>query len=239
MKLAAHSFDTVGTIARSVGDIALVHAVLMNSEPNALRAIETPPRIGILRTHLFDTVDAPAAAAFETVIARLHAAGARLSDVKPPAGFERITQRRAVINAFERARNLAGEWLASKESISRLTAEVVERGLRIGGGEYAAARADVEAFRTSAGALFADVDVLLTPVTPGEAPLGLEQTGDPRLQEIWTMLHIPSITVPSGNGASGLPLGVQLVAPRFRDNTLLSTAGWVETRLAPNDPIPG
>jgi Asp-tRNA(Asn)/Glu-tRNA(Gln) amidotransferase A subunit family amidase len=37
--------------------------------------------------------------------------------------------------------------------------------------------------------------------------------------------------LPAGNGRSGLPLGVQLVAPRFRDELLLDAAAWVEARL--------
>jgi Asp-tRNA(Asn)/Glu-tRNA(Gln) amidotransferase A subunit family amidase len=39
------------------------------------------------------------------------------------------------------------------------------------------------------------------------------------------------VTLPAGNGHKGLPLGIQLVGPRFRDEALLDVAAWVEARL--------
>ncbi len=44
------------------------------------------------------------------------------------------------------------------------------------------------------------VDALLTPSAPGEAPLGLDWTGDPVFNYIWTALYMPSITLPAGTG---------------------------------------
>lgn len=229
MKPAAHSFDTPGLFARAVGDIALVHSVLMN-EPEAQPA-GRKPRIGVFRTHLWDLVDAGAAANFERAIATLARQGASVQEVAAPQGFARITERRAVINAFERSRDLAGEWLADSASMGPLTQQISQRGLGVSGTDYAAARRDVEDFRTAAVQMFAAVDVIVTPVTPGEAPLGLANTGDPRLQELWTMLHTPSMAIPSGHGAGGLPLGLQLVGPRFGDHALLTHALWIEAQL--------
>jgi Asp-tRNA(Asn)/Glu-tRNA(Gln) amidotransferase A subunit family amidase len=39
------------------------------------------------------------------------------------------------------------------------------------------------------------------------------------------------VTLPAGTGPKGLPLGLQLVGPRFADERLLNTAAWVEARL--------
>jgi Asp-tRNA(Asn)/Glu-tRNA(Gln) amidotransferase A subunit family amidase len=44
---------------------------------------------------------------------------------------------------------------------------------------------------------------------------------------------LPCLTLPAGRGPSGLPLGVQLIAPRQADAALLRDAAWVETVLAP------
>ena len=46
----------------------------------------------------------------------------------------------------------------------------------------------------------AGLDVLVTPSAPGEAPAGLEWTGDPGFNLIWTSLHVPCVTVPVLNG---------------------------------------
>jgi Asp-tRNA(Asn)/Glu-tRNA(Gln) amidotransferase A subunit family amidase len=48
------------------------------------------------------------------------------------------------------------------------------------------------------------------------------------------MTYMPSLTLPASGGADNLPLGVQLVTPRFADDALLSFARWLEERQ-PND----
>ena len=52
----------------------------------------------------------------------------------------------------------------------------------------------------------------------------------PRFNAIWTLAWTPCVTLPAGNGRKGLPLGVQLVGQRFRDEALLDAAAWVEAR---------
>ena len=65
----------------------------------------------------------------------------------------------------------------------------------------------------------------------GEAPEGLGSTGDPSFNSIWTLAWTPCVTLPAGTGPKGLPLGVQLVGPRFRDEALLDGVAWVQFRL--------
>ena len=67
-------------------------------------------------------------------------------------------------------------------------------------------------------------DVLISPAAVGEAPQGLTLTGDPIFSRVWTLMGLPSITLPLFQGSSGLPVGVQLVAARGRDAYLLSVA---------------
>ena len=50
------------------------------------------------------------------------------------------------------------------------------------------------------GPFFDDVDMLLTPAANGEAPEGLDWTGDVRFQTLWSFLHVPAITLPSRPG---------------------------------------
>lgn len=231
VKPAAESFDTVGLIARSVPDIALVHAALTRGEPAAMRASASGLRIGMFRTHLWDTVAPETAALFEDAASRLSAAGAHLADVAIPDGFETITQHRATINAYERAHGLAHEWRTHRDMLTSYSVSVCERGFAIDGSTYRAARIAVDSFRSSVRGLFADIDLLLTPTVSGEAPEGHDYAGDPRLQELWTMLHCPAITLPAGEGPNGLPIGLQLVAPQYGDEALLAAAGAVAELL--------
>ena len=79
-----------------------------------------------------------------------------------------------------------------------------------------------------------DIDAIVTPAATGEAPLGLESTGDTSMNRLWTLLHGPCITVPAGEGPGGMPLGVQLVGVPSGNHSdrvdahLLAVAQWAE-----------
>jgi amidase len=97
---------------------------------------------------------------------------------------------------------------------------------------YVEAIETAEAFRRYLDDIFAGIDVLLTPSAAGEAPEGLGSTGDPSFNSIWTLAWTPCVTLPAGRGPKGLPLGIQLVGPRFADEKLLDQAAWAEARLS-------
>ena len=76
-----------------------------------------------------------------------------------------------------------------------------------------------------------ECDILLTPSAPGEAPNGLEWTGDPAFNYLWTALHVPCVTVPAGQGPTGMPLGVQIVGRAGDDRATLAWAQWVAAAI--------
>ena len=75
-------------------------------------------------------------------------------------------------------------------------------------------------------------DAILTPAAHGTAPLGLESTGEPTFNSMWTLLGLPAISLPLLQGANGLPLGVQLVGASNGDARLLRTARWLAESVA-------
>lgn len=222
---AAHGFDTVGVIARSASDLAEIHAAMMNLplpiEPGAL------PSVGLCRTHLWDTVSDEAAATIEAAARAFANAGAVVTDRPLPEGFSDLTAHRKVVNAFERAGNMEG-WAHVIDRARPESQEVYARGQAVDGASYARSAAALDTARARIGELFGDCDVLLTAVTPGAAPEGLDSTGDPRLQELWSTLRCPAVTVTFGTDKSGLPLGIQLVARPWADMVLLDAARHAE-----------
>ncbi|PIZ33302.1 MAG: Asp-tRNA(Asn)/Glu-tRNA(Gln) amidotransferase GatCAB subunit A [Alphaproteobacteria bacterium CG_4_10_14_0_8_um_filter_37_21] len=82
---------------------------------------------------------------------------------------------------------------------------------------------------------FHDVDVLLTPTTP-TAAFGIdEKITDPvtmYLNDVYTatanLAGIPGISVPAGLDHNGLPLGLQLLGPRFSEQSLFNIASVIE-----------
>ena len=73
--------------------------------------------------------------------------------------------------------------------------------------------------------------MLLTPSTPTPPQADVTNTGNPLFQGPWTSCGLPTISIPSGLAASGLPLGIQLVAAPFSEALLLAAARWCESVL--------
>ena len=85
--------------------------------------------------------------------------------------------------------------------------------------------------------MFDEADVVLAPCVNGEAPRGLGETGDPGFQAIWTILHVPALSLPTHRGPNGLPVGIQLVGMRRADQKLLACARWIWQRLGSPDMV--
>jgi Asp-tRNA(Asn)/Glu-tRNA(Gln) amidotransferase A subunit family amidase len=97
--------------------------------------------------------------------------------------------------------------------------------------DYLAAVRLGESCRARFPAVLEGFDLLLAPCVKGEAPAGLESTGDPSFQAIWTILHVPTMSLPTHRGPRGLPVGIQLIARRHDDQRLFDWARWVWERL--------
>jgi len=138
---------------------------------------------------------------------------------------------RDLVGGVERSRAIAHEWRHHRDRISERMRRSLELGAQTPQDEYAAALALAARCREHLARLFDDVDLLLAPCVPGEAPKGLESTGDPRFQRLWTALHVPTLTLPTHRGPAGLPVGIQLVAPMNADLRLFDSARWVWDKL--------
>jgi Asp-tRNA(Asn)/Glu-tRNA(Gln) amidotransferase A subunit family amidase len=230
VKMQCHNLDTLGIICRSLEDVALLRGVLLAQDPHLVDRACAAPRIGFCRTPAWEHADGDTHALLERTAAVLASAGATVRDVALTPSDILDHHRR--IFEFEAARNYAWEYEMHGEKLSEALRDgLLARGRALPLAAYVEAIETAEAFRRNLDDVFAEVDVLLAPSAPGEAPHGLGSTGDARFNAIWTLAWTPCLTLPAGNGRKGLPLGVQLVGPRFRDEALLDAAAWVEARL--------
>jgi len=110
--------------------------------------------------------------------------------------------------------------------------ELLDRGHRVKPEEYAKARTRREEYRRWLDGLFDGCDAIVTIPAPGEAPEGLASTGDATFCSLWTQTALPAVTIPSGRGPRGLPLGLQLVGRYREDERTLQVAAWCEAVIA-------
>ena len=244
LKFAAESLDTIGLMARSLDDIALITSVLLGGRNiraftpvfagyGAPVGLDAAPRIGLCRTPLWDTAQPETKHAVEDAGAQLAKAGAQLRDVTLPDDFAGLkAAARETINNYERSKSMAAEWASHRDLISPKLQRCIALGMDMPHQDYLAAIALGESCRARLPAIFEGFDILLAPCVQGEAPVGLDSTGDPGFQAIWTILHVPALTLPTHRGPNGLPVGIQLIGRRYDDQRLFACAKWVWERLA-------
>lgn len=232
VKQSAGSLDTLGLYARSIEDIALYRDALLGV-PHAPPANDgAAPRIGFCRTHLWGSLEPSTQRLFEDVAQALRAAGASVTDVAVPEVFEQMPGAHRTIAGFEFSRNYTWEienhWDELSDTVRNWR---IKDGLECSFEEYVDARSRAERARFMLDDIFDDYDVLLTSPVLGEAPVGLETTGDSRMCAIWTVTHVPAVTMPVLRGPAGMPIGVQFVARRNRDRQLFDAVRWAYPRL--------
>jgi Asp-tRNA(Asn)/Glu-tRNA(Gln) amidotransferase A subunit family amidase len=225
---AAESLDTLGLHARSLDDIELASATLLRRPFAPIGELKKPPVVGLCKTPMWDQAEPETREAVEAAAVAMQAAGAMVRDFELPEEFEWLGELRGMINGWERADVMADEWARNRDALSEQMQATIQGGLDTPYRDYVDAMHLMETCRVRTTHTFEGCDVLLTPAVDGEAPVGLAETGSPRFQALWTMLHTPSITLPTHKGSNGLPVGIQLVAPYRADRSLLVIARWVQ-----------
>jgi aspartyl-tRNA(Asn)/glutamyl-tRNA(Gln) amidotransferase subunit A len=221
----AWSFDHAGPFARSVVDAALILSVLgdLVLEPTPVQA----PRLAIGR-QLFDRAEPGLRRHLEAVVGRLTAAGARVTELTLPPPFGEIHAAGQVILEVEAATYHQAAFAKHGGDYGAGIAEAVANGLKRPATEYVTANRARLAFREAMLPLLEANDALLSPTAPGAAPAGLTWTGDASLCAPWSSAGVPSITIPTGLDAAGLPLALQLVQAPGGLARLLGVAAWCE-----------
>lgn len=226
------SLDTLGWLARTADDLELMRCALLGDAYAPLDRLRASTcRIGFLRTHEWSNAQPDGRAAFDEAIRRLQAGGMQLIEKRLPDEQATLADDQKQVMAYEAVRELAFEWQHHAAALSRPLRELLEKGQAVTEAEYLASQSRAATGRRVARELMADVDALLVPAAPGEAPQGLDATGDPVFSRVWTLLGLPCVNVPGLRGPHGMPIGVQLVGHQHQERALLALAASVHTVL--------
>jgi Asp-tRNA(Asn)/Glu-tRNA(Gln) amidotransferase A subunit family amidase len=231
IKFAAESLDTIGVIARTIDDAELVTGAVIGKEP-ARRTMDSAPRLGLCRTPLWDTAQPETKHAVEDAAKRLSAAGASVREITLPEEFSRLFHAsRETMNNYERSKSMAADFAAHGDRISRVLGDRIKLGMAMRHDDYLAALRLAEDCRAKIEIAFDGLDAMISPCVKGEAPRGLNPTGDPAFQQFWTVLYGPTMSLPTHRGPKGLPVGLQVVVRRYDDDRLFACARWIMAKL--------
>src|SRR3954467_15967609 len=226
------SLDTVGAMARSVEDTALFRAALMAIPYEPPLMPERPPRLALCRTMHWERAEPEGRAVLEDAAARLRAAGAEIVDSELPAECADISETQRRHSAYEAPRVHAPELRRHQALLSGdLLDGKIADGRELSLDDFRRAWRRADEARAAVRDWAAGFDAILTLPAPGQAPKGLGSTGSAVFNALWTLLYMPCVTLPAGEGPEGLPVGIQLVGSRHGDARLLDVGLWIERAL--------
>jgi amidase len=229
----SESLDSLGVMARCVEDLRLVRDVLLarpSSDGDA--AHSRPPRLGLYKTARWEELQPAARTALEAAVERLGGAGAQVEMLEPPASFQPIEDAQHTVMAYEAAHGYLFECVQHAQELSPQFRALCDEGRALARAKYVDALGQIAIAQADFIRAFSGFDGWIAAAALGEAPPASEGTGDPVLSRPWTALQAPAVAVPAGRGPRGLPVGVQLLAPKGSDDPLLATAQWVADHLA-------
>ncbi len=233
VKALSNSLDTVGVFAKDVAGAGLLSGVLAG-RPSLMAPVDSvsPPRLALRTSPEWDKVAPSALDAVKNAAALAARHGADVTTDAVPSAFADLADIQTSMMAYEAARELANEHRCHFNALSQPLRDLLVQGESISAAAYDDGCRQRDECLAEIDSLFGDADALLAPSTLDEAPLFDEGTGDPIMSRAWTLLGLPSITLPCGTGENGLPLGLQIAARPRHDDKLLAIATWFEKLLA-------
>lgn len=239
----AESLDHVGPMCRTVADAALVLDGIAGFDaldPVSIRAelprysgavytSTTQLRLGIPRAPYYEDLDPDVGAAVEEALRVLTRLTSGTHDVELPASPDfgvLLAEGYAYHQGYL-------EDPANHELYDPLTLSRLRAAGEVPTAEYINARRELALVRNSIADVFTDVDLLVTPTAPvlpelisnpqnPAVPSGAEPSV--RNTAAFNLYGIPTISVPCGFSASGLPIGLQISGPRLGELPVLALA---------------
>jgi aspartyl-tRNA(Asn)/glutamyl-tRNA(Gln) amidotransferase subunit A len=242
----SQSLDTVGPLAQSAEDCALLMGLMAGADPEDPTAVNLPVpdyvaatkgslkgiRIGVPTAFYVDDLDSEVARVLDETVATLKREGAEIVKVELP-------DQRQLASASQLVLAVEAAAFHKRWMIERLEDYGAQVRMRLENGLAVPAVTYLEAIRWRGPALsahnaaVAGVDAVIAPVSPIPAPTIAESDvgGGPGAEAVIqrltrftrpvNYLGVPSLSIPSGFARNGLPVGMQLIGRSFDEATLL------------------
>lgn len=222
-RIYAISLDTIGWYGRSVADLDLMAEVYGIGEAHPTADSISGLRIAFCRSPEWAVTEAPMRDAFARAERVLAEAGATVTALDLPDAFSSLSAAHKVILFREGRAAFLNLYRAHKGLLHDEFQHRVENRDRFTDQDLIGAYDLAARCRVEFDSIASGFDAIVTPSAPGEAPTGLG-AGNPALNQIWTLLHVPCVNLPAMRSPSGMPLGLTLTGPRFSDRQLLACA---------------
>lgn len=225
------ALDHIGGLTRSVADAKLMLEAL-SGEAIPSSTSTGPIRIGILRGFFRDNATPETRELHEAFIKRLSGPNFSVSEVPLPGIFD---IQGAIVSTLLRTEVAAAHsafYAAHADLYGAKLRGLIETGMLVDSGSYLRALRLRKIYQKEMLKLFSSVDVLLSPGAKDTAPEGLGYTGDPGFSGPWALADFPTLTVPTGKAANGLPVAVQISAAPLNEAAMFEAGSRIEALTA-------
>jgi len=223
------SLDHVGIFAQDISTAKRAASSLCKDWDTSI-SVNKKPTLGIPEGAYLAAASEYALVHFHALCDVLAEAGYELRHIRVLDNIQEVRARHDVIIAADAAR-VHQKWFEKYEILysARLT-ELIRRGQSITDSQLQEALNARSLFRAEMTQVMKDndIDLWICPPSPGPAPKGLENTGDPAMNLPWTQVGFPAVNIPVQKGPDGLPIGLQVIGKWNRDEELLAWAEDIE-----------
>jgi aspartyl-tRNA(Asn)/glutamyl-tRNA(Gln) amidotransferase subunit A len=230
----AHSMDHVGAMAGSVYGLAAVLEVMATPFSRDYLASLTKTslyrQLGRMRGMFDHLADSEMTALMDRVCNILEANEASITEIATLPAFGEVVARHRTVMAVEAAQFHETRLRRHPEDYSPCIRALLEEGLACPAPEYARCKKHQHELSDAMTKALIKLHVILTPATIGAAPAATT-TGDPAFNSPWSYTGLPTISLPAGRSADGMPLAIQLVGLPWSEHELFAVAAWCEQIL--------
>ena len=226
VKRMSPTLDTLGWHTRSVQDAAIALSLLSNWQglQEFERGFSGELCVGICEDPFWPLAEPATRDALSLAREQLEQAGIRVIDIRLPSGFEKLGAALDVISDVEGLASLEHEWQHHRDGLSLGVQQKLQRAQTITTQRYEEAKRLGRTCSDQSASLFAGATCILTPSSPGYAPLlELKDPGDSCFSKLWTILGMPSVSIPVPLPGP-LPIGLEVICPKGQDTLALQTA---------------
>ncbi len=179
-----------------------------------------PWRVALVKTHTWEHAPSYAKDALLAFAKKLGESGMQVTEAKLPEGMEHSHAVHETIYNKSLSYYFAKEYTKAV-FVSPVMNQLIASGQHISPEAYAAALKSQIGLIYAMDDFFADFDIVLSLSTAGEAPAReVTELPDPAL--MWTLTHLPVVSVPAFTSPNALPFGLQVAARKYNDYLLLS-----------------
>ena len=224
----ASRLDHLGFLCREPSDAAVIWETLTGERVAHLETF----RAGTLEDVQGARADSLLLELWPRVVQRCRDAGAQVAPVRLPVEWDTLLEVHGVLMAYEAAQVHAATYAQRRSLYPPGMRRLIERGQAIARSEFDQAVARQQEWQQEMERWWDDlgVDFLLMWSAPGTAPSHRSTTGDPLFNSPWSLLGVPTLTVPVGRAADGMPVGLQWVGRVGADASVLGAGKWCQMR---------